>query len=176
MNGPRLPTGLQLEALSKRHRRKAFRSGQPLVDRWLAAQALQNQSKHLSVTKVLADAEGNLAGYYSLASGQVDFSDLPPTIAKQLPKRALPVALLAWLGVDVRWQGRGLGERLLALSLRDCYQASSVFPFVAVILDCVDDRAKQFYQRFDFAELPGHPYRLYLPAAQLEALLAAPVT
>lgn len=176
MNGPALPAGFQLESLAKQHRRKAFRSGQLLVDRWLATQALQNQSKHLSVTKALADQHGSLAGFYTLASGQVDFSDLPATIGKQLPKRALPVAILAWLGVDVHWQGQGLGEKLLALALRDCYQASRVFPFVAVVLDCVDERAKRFFQRFDFAELPGHPNRLYLTAAQLEAMLGSPTS
>ena len=42
---------------------------------------------------------------------------------------------------------------------------------MAVILDCIDDAAKAFYQHFDFAELPGHPYRLFLSAAQLEAMM-----
>jgi hypothetical protein len=41
---------------------------------------------------------------------------------------------------------------------------------VAVILDCIDDAAKSFYQSYDFAELPGRPYRLFLSAAQLEAI------
>jgi len=40
-----------------------------------------------------------------------------------------------------------------------------------VILDCVDDAAKAFYQRHDFRELPGHPYRLFLSAQQLEAMM-----
>jgi len=39
---------------------------------------------------------------------------------------------------------------------------------VAVIADCIDDNAKAFYSRFDFRELPGHPYRLELSAGQLD--------
>ena len=62
---------------------------------------------------------------------------------------------------------------LLAQALRDCYDAGKTFPFIAVILDCIDDKSKAFYQRFDFAEMPGHPHRLYLAAAQLEAMISS---
>jgi ribosomal protein S18 acetylase RimI-like enzyme len=84
------------------------------------------------------------------------------------------VAVLAWLGVSVRHQGQKLGELLLAQALRDCHEAGRVFAFVAVILDCVDDRAKAFYQRWDFAELPGNPYRLFLTSQALMALMSSP--
>jgi hypothetical protein len=52
----------------------------------------------------------------------------------------------------------------------DCYQASQTFAFIAIVLDCIDSNAKSFYQRFDFAELPGYPMRLYLPFKLLEAM------
>jgi len=141
------------------------------VDDWLATKALQNQDEHLSATKVLLDGSGNTAGYYTLATGQVDFGELPVEVAKKLPRRMLPVAVLAWLGVAADRHGQGLGRSLLAHALRDCYDAGQTFSFIAVILDCVDDASKAFYQHFDFAELPGHPYRLYLGANQLEAMM-----
>ena len=31
-----------------------------------------------------------------------------------------------------------------------------------VTLDCLNDSAKRFYRHWDFAELPGYPYRLFL--------------
>jgi hypothetical protein len=40
---------------------------------------------------------------------------------------------------------------------------------VAVILDCIDDAAKSFYQSYDFAELHGRPYRVP-QRPQLEAM------
>ena len=67
--------------------------------------------------------------------------------------------------------GVGAGRSLLAQALRDCYDAGRTFAFIAVILDCIDDAAKAFYRHFDFAELPGHPYRLFLTAARLEAMM-----
>jgi GNAT superfamily N-acetyltransferase len=175
VSGVPIPVGFQFERLARTHSRKAFASGHAQVDDWLHAKALQNQQKHLSVTKVLVDADGAIAGYYTLATGQVDFSDLPLELAKKLPRRMLPVAVLAWLGVSADRQGQGLGRLLLAQALRDCYEAGRTFAIVAVVLDCIDANAKAFYQRFDFAELPGHPYRLFLTAAQLETMMAEPV-
>lgn len=173
MSGVRFPAEFRLERLAKSHPRRAFQCGQTDVDDWLKTNALQNQTKHLSATRVLVDAIGRIAGYYTLATGQIDFSDLPAEEARKLPRRLLPVAVLAWLGVSQERQGQGLGRLLLAQALRDCNEAGKTFAFVAIILDCVNDTAKDFYRRFDFAELPGHPYRLFLTAARLEAMMQA---
>ncbi|WP_295394562.1 GNAT family N-acetyltransferase [uncultured Thiodictyon sp.] len=172
MGTVRFPTGYRIEPLRKDHPRRAFCSGQPRVDDWFATAALQNQDKHLSATKVLTGADAAIAGFYTLATAQVDFSDLPAELTKRLPRRHLPVAVLAWFGVDERHQGEGLGARLLAQALRDCYDASQTFPVVAVILDCIDENAKTFYRRWDFRELPGHGNRLYLSWMQLEAMMS----
>jgi GNAT superfamily N-acetyltransferase len=171
LNGVSFPEGIRLERLRDEHPRRRFRCGELAVDDWLATKALQHQQKHLSVTKVLIDETGAIAGYFTLATGQVDFGDLPADVAKHLPRRALPVAVLAWLGVDGRHRGKGLGGRLLAQALSDCWEAGKTFPFIAVILDCVNESAKAFYSRWDFAQLPGYPFRLFLSAKHLEAMI-----
>jgi GNAT superfamily N-acetyltransferase len=171
VTGVLFPAGFRLETLRRGHPRRSFRSGEEKVDDWLATKALQHQEKRLSVTKVLVDEPGAIAGYYTLATGQVDFGDLPPQVAKHLPRRQLPVAVLAWLAVGLDRQGQGLGRLLLAQALRDCYEAGQTFAFIAVILDCINDAAKAFYQHWDFQELPGHPYRLFLSANHLEAMM-----
>jgi len=141
------------------------------VDDWLKAKALQHQEKHLSVTKILLDEVGAIAGYYTLATGQMNFSDLPSEVTKNLPRRMLPVAVLAWLGVGQDRQGQGLGRLLMAHALRDCYEAGKTFAFIAVVLDCIDDTAKAFYQRWDFEEIPERPYRLFMSAKRLETMM-----
>jgi GNAT superfamily N-acetyltransferase len=174
VNGVSFPAGFRLERLHRAHPRKKFRCGESEVDNWLTTKALQHQEKHLSVTKVLLDEDGAIAGYYTLATGQVDFGDLPAKLSKPLPRRQLPVAVLAWLGVGSDRQGLGLGRLLLAQALRDCYEAGKTFAFIAVILDCINDTAKAFYQHWDFQELPGHPYRLFLSASTLDAMMEPP--
>ena len=174
MTAASFPEGFRLERLRRAHRRKEFHCGEERVDDWLATKALQHQDKRLSVTRVLVDEVGAIAGYYTLATGQVDFGDLPADITRKLPRRTLPVAVLAWLGVSGSHQGHGLGRLLLARALRDCWEAGRTFAFVAVLLDCINDAAKAFYQHYDFQEVPGHPYRLFLSAALLDALMQDP--
>jgi len=171
VTGVVFPAGFRLERLRREHPRKDFSSGEEAVDQWLTTKALQHQDKHLSTTRVLIDAAGHLAGYYTLAIGQVDFGDLPPDIARGLPRRALPIAILAWLGVSLSHQRQGLGRRLFAQALRDCHEAGSTFAFIAVVVDCLNESAKRFYQEWDLAELPGQPYRLFFSAKKLEALM-----
>jgi GNAT superfamily N-acetyltransferase len=171
MNGVRLPPGMRLEQLRRDHARKKFHSGEQQVEQWLASKALQHQEKHLSVTRVLVNEGGTIVGYYTLATGQVDFGDLPVEVVKALPRRVLPVAVLAWLGVDAQHQRQGFGGLLLAQALRDCWEAGKTFAFVAVILDCINDDAKSFYGRWDFQELPGHPYRMFLSASRLKVMM-----
>ena len=171
MKGVRFPDGFGLESLARKHPRRAFHCGTREVDDWLATKALQHQEKRLSVTKVVLDQAGAIAGYYTLATGQVDFGDLPPEVVKRLPRRLLPVAVLAWLGVSTRCQGQGMGRLLLGQALRDCHEAGKTIAFIAILLDCIDDNAKAFYRHWDFKELPGHPYRLFLGAKCLAAMM-----
>jgi GNAT superfamily N-acetyltransferase len=165
------PKGFRVEPLRREHPRRSFPCGQENVDDWLTTKALQHQEKHLSVTKVLLDERGAIGGYYTIAIGQVDFHDLPSEATKRLPHRMLPVAVLAWLGVARDRHKQGLGGRLLAQALHDCYEASKTFAFIAVILDCIDETAKAFYRRWDFEEMPEHPSRLFLSAKRLETMM-----
>lgn len=166
------PDGFRLVPLERGHRRRSFNCGDEQVNDWLWTKAHQHQKKHLSSTKVLIDSTGAIAGFYTLATGQADFGDLPADLTRKLPRRVLPVAILAWLGVGVGHQKRGLGERLLASALRDCHDAGKTFAFIAVVIDCLNDAGKSFYNRWGFSELPGHPYRLILSTKQLDAMVA----
>lgn len=165
------PTGFHLERLAKHHPRRQFRCGQVEVDDWIATKALQQQQKQLSATKVLLDADNAIAGYYTLATSQVDFNELPPELVKRLPRRQLPVAVLAWFGINETYQKQGLGWRLLSQALLDCHEAGQTFAFVAVILDCINQRAKTFYENFDFEEMAGQPFRLFLSAERLQQMM-----
>ena len=165
------PPGMRIERLGRRHPRGTFRCGEPRVEDWLANKALQHQEKNLSVSKVLLDADSRIAGFYTLATIQIDFGALPLEVRKTLPRRALPVAVLAWFGIAADQQGKGLATRLFAQALRDCWDAGKTFAFVAIVIDCLGDSAKAFYQHWDFTEIPGNPLRLYLTARMLNALM-----
>jgi GNAT superfamily N-acetyltransferase len=165
------PDGITIEQLNKRHKRTTFCSGVTMVDEWLKKRARQSQEKQLSVTRVLLKAPNIIAGFYTLALGQVNFDKLPHKMARKLPRTLLPIVTLAWLAVDKNHQGKRFGERLLAQALADCYNTGQIMPFVAVLLDCATVNAKTFYQHYDFEELPGHPMKLMLPWKLLTCMM-----
>jgi GNAT superfamily N-acetyltransferase len=166
----RFPEGWRIEPLGKHHKREAFDCSEPQVNGWLRTKARQSQDKHLSATKVLVNDAGNIAAFYTLAYGQVHLDQLPRDIARKLPKQLLPVVILAWLGVDSRFRGRGLGDRMLAQALHNCLLSSQHIPFVAVIVDCIHAQSKAFFARYGFGEFPGQPLKLLVPRKLLEAL------
>ncbi len=172
---PLFPKGYRLETITRAHPRAAFRSGVPEVDVWLHTKAFQAEAKHLATTKILLDETGAIAGYYTLAQHSVNFSLLPPALAKGLPTHhTLPSLMLAWLGIreDLQGQGQnGLGERLFAQALAHLWSAGQEVPFIAVFVDCLNDRAKKFYLRFGLIEMPDQPMQLCLPWAKLEAMM-----
>jgi GNAT superfamily N-acetyltransferase len=173
VSGVQFPPGYRLELLRRDHPRKEFTSGEKKVDDWLATKALQNTEKHLSSTHVLLDETGAIAGFFSLATGQVNFNDLPDEARKRLPHRLLPVAVLAWMGVSTNHQGQGHGRRLLAQAFHDCRDASRVFPFIAVVLDAVSDALLRFYQHWGFQALPSDPNRLFLRFEKIDEMLSS---
>lgn len=168
------PEGFRIETLSRTHDRGRFDCGVPEVNQWLASKARQSQEKNLSVTRVLVAPAQIIAGYYTLAYGQLNLDQLPPDIARKLPGHPLPVVVLAWLGVDQAFRGQGFGESLFAHALARCLDAMHAVPYVAVIVDCLNEAAKGFFLRYQFRECPGHPMKLLLPRALLEAMASTP--
>jgi ribosomal protein S18 acetylase RimI-like enzyme len=162
------PPDLALELLDRRHRRKAFSSGDRRVDDWLVRRALPAMRKNTSTTRVLALTDGTIAGYYTLANTALDVSLVPADLFDGEPPRHPPPTLtLAWLGVDRRFSGRGLGTKLFARALADAVQAFETVRFVAVIVDALTDANTEFYEAQGFSRVPGSTNKLFLPASTL---------
>ena len=160
---------MNFERLEKSHNRKGFNSGEPTVDDWLKTKARQAQDKRLSVTHVLT-IENEIKGYHTIAIGHINLDELPKDKFKNLPGEVVPIATLAWLGLDLSLQGKGLGEKLLLHAMAHCYKTGLEFPYVAMVLDCLNLKAKNFYMRYGFEEIVGHPMKLFISWKTLEAI------
>jgi ribosomal protein S18 acetylase RimI-like enzyme len=73
------------------------------------------------------------------------------------------------LAVDSKYQRRGFGELLLVDAFGRTL-ASEIATF-AFLVDAKDDSAERFYRHYDFQALPPPGRRLFLPVAQIPALL-----
>lgn len=158
--------------LADLHDRRAFRCGVEPLDRYLRAQAGQDQRRHIAACFVLVDPErSKIAGYYTLSAFAVAGEALPDALQKKLPRYGqIPCTLLGRLAVDREYRGRGIGEHLLVDALQRAIVHSAEVASWAVVVDAKDDAARQFYSRYGFLTLPETPQRLFLPMATIAKL------
>ena len=155
---------LSIQALTGRHDRNAFESASEPLDAWLRQTAQQHQRRGISKTFVAVadDVPSRVLGYYALTACEVLTEELPPDLAKKLPRK-IPGIRLGRLAVDRAVQGQGLGELLLVDAME---RAKRVFEHIgvhALFVDAKDERAAAFYRKYGFRPLPADALRLALP-------------
>lgn len=124
--------------------------------------------KNTSTTRVLARLDGTIAGYYTLANTALDVSLVPAELfGGEPPRHPPPTLTLAWLGVDSRFRGHGLGTKLFARALADALLAFETVRFVAVMVDALTEANMAFYESQGFRRVPGTTNKLFLPASTL---------
>jgi predicted GNAT family N-acyltransferase len=157
--------------LSSKHHKAVFSCGKDVLDNYLHTQAKQDVKRKITACFVLTEDDNNIKGYYTLSSASLNRDELPPTILKKLPPayQHLPTTLLGRLAIDIKYKGKGLGALLLMDALKRSYQNSLQIASMAVIVDPLDDEAKQFYKHYGFIELPTSG-KMFIPMVQLETL------
>jgi len=150
-----------VEKLRRDHLLDAFDCGQPDLNRWLIEHALQNQGSNAAQTYV-GVSDGVVAGYYSLAVGQVEFADAPGRLTKGLARHPVPIMLLARLAVQKEWQKQGVGRALLRDAVLRTLQAADLAGIRALAVHSKDDAARRYYEQFDFVASPTDPLHLFV--------------
>ena len=139
--------------LQERDAIDGFSSGSPLVDSWLKMRARKARDAGTAVVYVTFVDE-KLAGFYSLSAQSIVRSDASGWIARNAPEQ-IPVILLGILGVDIQWQGCGLGRDLLLGAVHRTELVAEQIGARALVVDPIDDKAEAFYAHFGFRHIPG---------------------
>jgi GNAT superfamily N-acetyltransferase len=161
---------LRIEKLQRGHGVDTFDCGQEALNRFLIRFAFQNQQAGASQTYIaLADEE--IAGYYTLVVGQIEYSSAPKRLTKGLARHPVPIMLLARLAIAKSWQGKGLGSGLLKDAMLRTLQAADIAGIRAFGVHAKDDAARSFYERFDFVASPSDPYHLFRLLKDIRAAL-----
>ena len=163
---------LRTEKLHRNHVIDAFDCGQESLNRFLIRYALQNQQAEASQTYI-ALADEQIAGYYTLVVGQVDYDAAPQRLTKGLARHPVPIMLLARLAIAAAWQGRGLGAGLLKDAMLRTLQAAEIAGIRAFAVHAKDEQARAFYEHFDFVPSPTDPYHLFRLLKDIRGLLRA---
>jgi len=161
---------LVIQALATHHQRANFRCGHPALDRYLRAQARQDEKRRVSRVFVasIQNNPNTIVGYYTLSSLAIELNELPTELARQLPRHPIPAALLGRLAVSLDAQGLGIGRMLLADALKRCLMVSDEIAIYALVVDAIDDSARAFYAQYGFQPLSSRKQRLFLPLKSIE--------
>lgn len=154
---------LRIEPLGSRHDRALFSCGDADLDDWFHRRARQDQRRNVARVFVLVDDNLGVIGFYSLSSFALELDDLPDELARRLPRYgAIPAALISRLARDERARGKGIGELLLADTIRRILGAGQSVAVFALVVDAKDEVAASFYETFGFQRFPSRPLRLFL--------------
>jgi len=153
-----------VEMLGPQHDRATFRSGSAPLDRYFSEQVKQDVRRRVAACFVALTDDQRVAGYYTLAAVAILLSELPPALAKKLPRYpTVPAVRMGRLAVAKEFKGKGLGGALLADALqRACNAEIAAF---ALVVDAKDKVAAAFYAHHGFSAFAASPLTLFLPLA-----------
>jgi GNAT superfamily N-acetyltransferase len=110
-----------------------------------------------------------IVGYYTLSAYGIRSTELPPAVAKKLPKYPLiPATLLGRLAVSREYQRQKLGRLLLMDALHRSWENTTEVASVGVIAEAIDDAARRFYLHHEFIPLLEHPRKLFIAMATIQ--------
>lgn len=157
------------EPLADHHRIDEFSSGEKSLDDWLKRRARANQVSGASRTYVIC-AEGNVVGYYALASGTITVESAPGRFRRNMPD-PIPVAILARLAVDRAYQGRSLGRALFRDAARRVAHAADAIGIRGIVVHAISEEARKFYLALGFDPCPRQPMTLVVTLSDIRAAL-----
>jgi GNAT superfamily N-acetyltransferase len=139
--------------------RSRFDCGRDSINAWFRQRAWANHAAGVSRVNVICDAsDGEIAGFVSLSSAQIERAFLPKPHQRNKPD-PIPVTLLGQLAVRKDRQGEGHARSLLLFALSTAVSAARQIGSFAVITHPIDDAVRAFYRRWGFEDLPFDPRR-----------------
>lgn len=164
---PFLPT---FERLAPHHDRAAFDCGEPSLNLHLQRLARQNASRNFGVTHVAvaSPGEAKILGYYTLLARSVERAPWPQ--GNKLPPDGVGVVLLGRLAVDQSAQRQRIGTTMLLRALKQTEIAAQTLGIYALVVDALNDRAREWYLGFGFEPFLDDPNHLFLTISAISEL------
>jgi predicted GNAT family N-acyltransferase len=162
-----------IEPLDARvHVRDKFTNQHSSLQNYIRSIARQDIDRDLARCFVLVEDDKVIKGYYTLNNLSIPSShwDVAFRRKHKLTYQSIPCTLIGRLAMDSSMQGKGYGEILLFDSLKRAYEVSKTIASFAVVVDALDQNAKEFYKKYEFRELMDTD-RLFIPMKTIHDLL-----
>jgi len=160
------------------HDRRSFDCGKEELNTFLQTRASNHMDANVSKTFLLASPDtisngmNAICAFYTITGATTARADLPHELAKKLPTYPIPVFVLGQLAVHRECARTGLGKIALVDALHRFFEINKHMPSYAVIVDCIDNDAEGFYQKYGFAELNriNGRARMFMPISTISQL------
>ena len=161
-----------------KHDRVSFDCGEAELNTFFQTCAAKHMAVGVSRTMVLPASIALPGGkypvcaFYTIAPGSIARETLPEKVAKKLPRYPVPVFLLAQLAVHSEYHSQGLGKITLIKALEYLCEINTHLKAYAVVVDCLNNNAREFYLKYGFEVLCEYNGRasLFIPMKTVEQL------
>lgn len=146
---------MKLVSIKENHSKqilKKFDCGIEVLNDFLSRYALKNDSLGIGKTFVAVNSENEICGYFTLATAQIAFENVPENYQTKLPKYPIPAIRIARLAVNKKLQGQGIGKFLLSEAFKKIVAVSEIVGLKFIIVDA-KETSKTFYEQYGFIKL-----------------------
>jgi len=158
----------EIVLLNERHDRKSFTCGQPAMDDFLRTAPLNPHAEYKVWVATPRPGSSEILAYYAMHPDPIDLVSEEESVAQGV----VTVVSVERLATSMHYQGRGLGDFLLATIIDQVIEASEVHPIEALTLVPLNDRVRAWYLRLGFLPTPGRE-GLFLPLSTLRLARAS---
>ena len=150
---------------------KKFDCGVEPLNTFLSSYAIKNDALGIGKTFVLENNERKIGGYFTLATSQVSFDNVPDEYKLKLPKYPIPAIRIARLAVSNDLKGKGIGKWLLSQAFMKILQVSEITGIYLIIVDA-KETSKKFYEKYGFIKFRNEKLTYCLPVETVRKAIA----
>lgn len=140
---------VSIKDIQQKSRLKSFDCKIDVLNEFLSKYAQKNDKLGIGKTFIALNQQDKIVGYFTLATAQVAYQEIPDDYRGKLPKYPIPALRIARLAVDKELEGKGVGKWLLAQAFIKIIQVADVTGIYFIIVDA-KETSKSFYEQYGF--------------------------
>lgn len=155
-------TLVSIKQITSKSSLKQFDCDIPALNEFLSRYALKNDELGIGKTFIALNNDNKILGYFTLATAQISFEDIPEPYRMKLPKYPIPALRLARLAVDKHFQGNGIGKELLRDVFKKILSVAEITAVKFIIVDA-KETSKSFYEHYGFIRFSKQNLSYFIP-------------